>query len=267
MHLLFPVLAIVGLVTPVIGQILERRGSAVPKLLLAKHWAALGVGSLVGSLILHGWTLGQMPMRTVPGGLQAVALLVGAAWLVLRRKERMDVAGLILSSLAALLTIASLIEAPVDGSDIQSSPFFALHITLIFLGIGCFAVSFVLSALFLVQRRRLKTKRFQGIRELPSMDVLDRLNFRTQGFGFVALTAGVAMGVALAVDRASSVSLTDLTVWGTGTIWLWYAIGLHARLVGGWRGRTAAVFGTIGFGAVSFVLGVAVLLVGSWHGA
>ena len=138
---------------------------------------------------------------------------------------------------------------------------------LIFLGIGCFAVSFALSALFLVQRRRLKTKRLQGIQELPSMEVLDKLNFRTQGFGFVALTAGVAMGVALAAERAGSLAMSDLTVWGTGTIWIWYAVGLHARLVGGWRGRTAAIFGTVGFGAVSLVLGVAVLLVGSWHGA
>ena len=83
----------------------------------------------------------------------------------------------------------------------------------------------------------------------------------------MALTAGVAMGVALAAERAGSLAMSDLTVWGTGTIWIWYAVGLHARLVGGWRGRTAAIFGTVGFGAVSLVLGVAVLLVGSWHGA
>ena len=206
-------------------------------------------------------------MSTVAGGLQTMALLVSAGWLVLRRRERMQAAGMILSSLAAVLVAASMVDVPGNSSDIQSSAFFVLHFGLIFLGLGGFALSFAISALFLIQRRRLKTKQLQGIQELPSMEVLDGLNFKTQGFGFVALTAGIAMGLVLAVERSSDLSGGDITVWGTAAVWVWYAVGLHARLIGGWRGHTAAIFGTVGFGALSLVLGVAVALVGSWHGA
>ena len=99
------------------------------------------------------------------------------------------------------------------------------------------------------------------------MDVLDRLNVKTQGLGFVALTAGIAMGVFLAVERNSDVRLGDLTVWGSAAVWVWYAAGLHARLIGGWHGRSAAIFGAVGFGAVSLILAVAAVMVGSWHGA
>ena len=99
------------------------------------------------------------------------------------------------------------------------------------------------------------------------MEVLDGLNFRTQGFGFVALTAGIAMGIVLGIERTGSVSVGDITIWGSAAVWVWYAAGLHGRLLGGWRGRTAAVFGVVGFGAVSLIIGIAVMLVGSWHGA
>ena len=69
------------------------------------------------------------------------------------------------------------------------------------------------------------------------------------------------------------VLLVVLPVW-----WLWVRptdlVGLlvprgqdtESLALGGWRGRTAAVFGVIGFGAASVIIAIAAMLVGSWHG-
>ena len=118
----------------------------------------------------------------------------------------------------------------------------------------------------MLQRRRLKNKNLSGIQELPALDTLDRLNFRTQGFGFVALTVGIAMGFFLAMETGSGRGLNGLTFWGTVSVWCWYAIGLQTRLMGGWRGKPAAVFGVVGFGGLSLILGLAALWAGGWHG-
>ena len=179
----------------------------------------------------------------------------------------MEAAGAILLSLAMVLLTASLVEPPGVVGPITESPFFTLHFGLIFLGLAGFALSFALSALFLIERRRLKRKLLEGLGELPSLDTLDRLNFQTQGLGFVALTVGIAMGIVLSLaGTGGRAGLGDLTVWGTGAIWLWYAAGLYARLFVGWRGRMAAVFGVIGFGGLGVVLVVATVLLGAWHG-
>ena len=261
------IVALLALTVPAMASRYSHRMGAIGPWVSASFWDIIANAFMLAALVLSGVQQGGPPMGTVPGGLLTLAFVVSLAWLVLKRRERMEMTGQILTSLMAVLIVASLIDVPNDAVSIQTSPFFVLHFGLIFLGLGGFTVSFALSALFLIQRRRLKAKQLHGIQELPSMDVLDRLNVRTQGLGFVALTAGIAMGVFLAVERNSNIQWSDLTVGGSAAVWVWYAAGLHARLIGGWHGRSAAIFGTIGFGAVALILGVTAVVVGSWHGA
>jgi len=267
MTMALPVLALAALLIPMFWRGFARKTGAIPAIAKSALWVYAGILFLMLGLVVSSVEQGGLSMVTVQGGLQTLALMVAIGWALIRTNERMEAAGVILSSLAGVLIVASLVEPPGAVIGGLGGPFFGLHFGLIFLGLGGFAVSFAFSALFLLQRRRLKTKKLEGIQELPSMEVLDRLNFRTQGFGFVALTAGIAMGILLAVERSGGVRIGDLTIWGTAVVWLWYAAGLHGRLLGGWRGRTAAVFGVVGFGAVSTIIGTAVILVGSWHGA
>ena len=97
-------------------------------------------------------------VATVAGGLQTVALLIALAWLGLRRRDRMEAAGSILLSLVAVLIAVSMLEPPSYADPGVESLYVALHLALIFLGMVGYAVSFALSALFLLQRHRLKKK-------------------------------------------------------------------------------------------------------------
>jgi len=206
-------------------------------------------------------------MVTVQGGLQTLALLVCGGWIVLSRSERMEAAGTILMSIVGLLIVTSLLDPVRTASAGSLGLFISIHLGLIFVGLGSFALSFALSVLYLTQRNRLKSKRLQDIRDLPSLDTLDRLNARTQGIGFVALTVGVAMGFFMALGSSSGRGLSGLTFWGTVSVWGWYAIGLQSRLMGGWSGRSAAVFGVVGFCALGAIIGLAAVWQGGWHGA
>ena len=263
---IFATIALICLLFPVFGKGYARRRGMDPGWMRHRFWVPIGALCLLVSLGMLGRTTGAWPMATVQGGLQTMALLLAIAWQVLRRRERMEAAGVILLALVGMLIATSLVEPPVAGSVGVENSFVALHLALIFLGLAGYAVSFALSSLFLIQRRRLKNKMLDGIQELPSLETLDRLNLRTQSLGFVALTSGIAMGFFLFLEVEPTRSLNGPTVWGTGAVWLWYAIGLQTRLVGGWRGKTAAVFGVVGFGALGTIIGLAVLFVGGWHG-
>jgi ABC-type uncharacterized transport system permease subunit len=261
-------LALLAVVLPVVGHF-RARHAKLEQVGWTGHpaWVSIAVVSMVASLVSAGVEQARMPMVTIRGGLLTVALVVSGGWMLLRRRPRMESAQPILLGLVVVLLSASLIEPPSPQSPDLGSPWFVLHFLLIFLGYGGMALSFAVSALFLVVRRRLKSKQLAQIARMPSLDVLDLLNFRSQSLGFVALTAGIAMGLALALSGPGVRGVGDLTVWGSLAVWMWYAAGLHARLVLGWRGRTGAVFGLVGFGGLGLILSIASLLLGGWHGA
>jgi ABC-type uncharacterized transport system permease subunit len=261
------IVSIITILVPVRARRVAQKNNAVGGIAAHRNWEWVAVALIALGLLFMGFQSEVLPMFTVQGGLRTLALFVALGWLVLRRKERMAAAGMILLPMAALLLLSSLVEPPHTVASPVGSPFFTTHVALVFLGLGGFALSFALSTLFLVQRRRLKRKDFNDIGQLPSMETLDRLNFRTQCVGFAALTAGVAMGVFLLTQSSGTRGIDDITVWGTCAVWLWYAAGLHARVVLGWRGRTAAVFGVVGFGSLGVVLTVVTALFGGWHGS
>ena len=92
---------------------------------------------------------------------------------------------------------------------------------------------------------------------LPSLKVLDDLNYQSLTFGFPLLTLGIITGAIWAE-------------YAWGRYWNWDPKGdlvpdylaslcglLHQRLTVGWRGRKAAIMAIVGFLAVLFTfLGV-----------
>ena len=260
------IVALICLILPVVGRWYGRVRGGAPRWSTLGLWAPLGMGALVVSLVALGSSTSAWPVATVQGGLRTLALLVSAGWIVLRRSERMEAAGTILLSIVGLLVIASLFDPVRATTPGTLGLFITIHLGLIFVGLGSFALSFALSVLYLVQRGRLKSKQLAGVRDLPSLDTLDRLNARTQGIGFVALTVGVTMGFFMALNSETGRGLSGLTFWGTVSVWGWYAVGLQSRLMGGWRGRSAAVFGVVGFCALGLIIGLAAVWRGGWHG-
>jgi ABC-type transport system involved in cytochrome c biogenesis permease subunit len=84
--------------------------------------------------------------------------------------------------------------------------------------------------------------------------------------GFVSLTAGMGVGYLSIAAHPEDRLVPDVTIYTTLAIWIWYAAGLHMRLVAGWRGRLAAIFGVVGFSALGFLVGLAMLMLNGWHG-
>jgi len=98
-------------------------------------------------------------------------------------------AGLV--GLALLLGLAPGVEASA-GRNVWS----VLHVTLSVLAIALLALAFVSAALYLLQFRELKTKRFGQVFQLfPPLERLDRLNYGALAIAFPALTVGLLFGV------------------------------------------------------------------------
>lgn len=147
---------------------------------------------------------------------------------------------------------------------ILKSIWLPIHVTLAFLGDAIFALTFCISIMYLIQEHHIKSKKIgKTTKLLPSLTLLDQLNYRLLTIGFPLLTLGIITGSIWAEYAWGSYwSWDPKETWSLIT-WLVYAALLHQRLTVGWRGKKAAWVAIIGFGLILFTfLGVNLLLSG-----
>jgi cytochrome c-type biogenesis protein CcsB len=138
-------------------------------------------------------------------------------------------------------------------SPVLQSYWLGIHTLLAFLGNAAFAVAFGTGIMYLLQEHYLKSKHTHGLfRKLPSIQVLDEINYKLISLGFPLLTLAIISGALWAETAWGSYWRWDpKEVWSLIT-WLIYALILHIRLTAGWRGKRAAVLSIIGFLIVLF---------------
>ncbi len=118
--------------------------------------------------------------------------------------------------------------------------------------------------MYLIQERYVKSKHLSGLfQKLPSLQVLDEINYHLITIGFPLLTLAIITGVIWANTAWGTYWRWDpKEVWSLIT-WLIYALVLHLRLTIGWRGKKAAILSIIGFAVVIFAFfGVTLILKG-----
>jgi len=148
-----------------------------------------------------------------------------------------------------LMLLSSMLPREIKPlSPVLQSYWLGIHTVFAFLGNAAFALAFGIGVMYLVQEHYVKSKHLGGLFErLPSLQILDEINYRLIKMGFPLLTLAIITGALWAESAWGNYWDWDAReVWSLIT-WFIYAIVIHARLVAGWRGRRAAVLSIIGF--------------------
>lgn len=146
--------------------------------------------------------------------------------------------------------------SPPPGPEVPASrnAWFVLHVALSGLGVALMALAFIAAALYLLQFRELKARRFGQVFQLfPPLERLDQLNRFALVAGFPALTLGVLLALGYGARFSGGLHLAKAQlVWG---IFTWVVLGwaVWVRVVRHWAGRRAAVASIAGFSAVLLV--------------
>jgi ABC-type uncharacterized transport system permease subunit len=146
-----------------------------------------------------------------------------------------------------LTFIAAIDEQPVLlTSFVQNKGWLIAHIILIFTGYAALVLSFGASLLYLVQERRLKTKKPSSlISFLPALEVIDQIGYRSLLLGFPFMTLGLITGSVVAVSAYGRIDFGDPKILLSMLMWVVYMIMVFTRWNSGWRGRRAAVLATV----------------------
>src|SRR5258705_4339158 len=165
-----------------------------------------GIGAtvcLIGALGLHYLALLErsrlihaVPYDDLSGSLSLFAWMLAATYLVLEAIHRRRAVGpFVLPIVLVVFLLAHASEArPIKAPPAQG-PLFAFHVTLNILAYSAFALSFVLSVIFLLQNRRLRDHRLGMVGwGFPALDVLDRMTRSSVLIGCGSLAAGMTAG-------------------------------------------------------------------------
>ena len=219
---------------------LHRYGSWV----VAAGWCCHSL-SLILQTVAHGF----FPVANLGGTLSFFSWTLVTAFLILNWRYPVKVLGALATPMAGLLLCGSLIlPRPGEIPPLLQSFWLTFHVAAALLGNAAFTLAFLGGILYLVQEHQLKSKNFGFFyKRLPSLEMLDALNYYCITIGFVLLTLGIITGSLYAQYTLGAFWQWDPKETMTLIAWLLYAGLLHERLVKGWRGRRAALLAIAGF--------------------
>jgi cytochrome c-type biogenesis protein CcsB len=236
--------------------------------------SALAAGAVCHALdlIARGVQAGNIPVANFTQALSFLAWVTALAGLILIVRLRLAVIGALVAPSVLIALGAS--EAMAGGSGTLPSAlrsiWLPVHVTLAFAGEALFVLAATVSLVYLFQESRLKAHRpmLSGHGTMPSLEKLDRINYRLLGWGFLLLTLAILSGALWAQHTWGRFwSWEPRESWSLIT-WVLYAALLESRLTVGWRGRRAATLTIVVFAVLvgSFV-GVSLLYPGKHGGS
>ncbi|HEX8950134.1 MAG TPA: c-type cytochrome biogenesis protein CcsB [Dissulfurispiraceae bacterium] len=231
---------------------------------------AAGAGFLLhsASVVYRYAAAGHLPITSMHEAASFFAWCIVLIFFFLEYRYKIGIMGSFILPIVFLMMLSSSVlpRGIQPLTPVLQSYWLGIHTFLAFLGNAAFATAFGVGIMYLMQEHYLKSKHLSGLfQRLPSIQVLDEINYKLISLGFPLLTLAIITGALWAESAWGSYWRWDpKEVWSLIT-WFIYALVLHVRLTAGWRGRRAAVLSILGFLAILFTFFGVNLLLKSLH--
>ncbi len=221
---------------------------------------ALAIAFPCAGAAAHVVAVSQLTLFGLGPALSMLALCLVLLQLASERLLRGSAVSFFAAPLATGLVGLAILSGLTPGAEAATSrnAWFVMHVVLSVLGVALMALAFIAAALYLLQFRELKARRFGQIFQLfPPLERLDQLNRFALVAGFPALTLGVLLalgyGARFAGEGGGGLQAAKAQlVWGLFT-WIVLGWAVWVRVVRHWAGRRAALASIAGFSAVLLV--------------
>jgi len=197
----------------------------------------------------------SIPYDDLFGSMSLFAWLLAVIYLGLELFLRNRSVGAFFTLLLTIWTTALRIAIPDATPAVPpaNGALFAFHVTLNTWAYAAFALSFVLSLIFLVQDWVLRSRKLSvPFWRFPALDVLDRMSRSSVYIGLLALVSGASFGLVWEHRLSGGYSWGDPKVIVTFAILIVYVAYLALSRIPAWRGPRAAVLCATNFLIVLF---------------
>lgn len=224
-----------------------------------QHAARWGLGlAFVAHAVDIGWRGVESvhPGTSVREALGFLAWIIVGGYLLWRRRLKLSVIGAFVAP-GALAILAAARLSPSGDAVEELTTLGRIHISLATLGVALFALATSVSAVYLLQARNLREKKFDGLlfRKGVALETLDKLAHKLVVIGYPIFTVALMLGIIWTLQR--SVDIWSRPEYPFALItWMCFGALLVARTTRGWRGRRAALLTIAGFAASALVLAI-----------
>src|ERR1700731_3031570 len=169
---------------------------------LGTLFLALGLVAHYFALLERSRGLHTVPYHDLYGSMSLFGWLLALTYLALEfYHQQRSVGAFAVPFILAFFLIAHLAPADRLSPTVAHGVVFALHVTLSILAYAAFALSFVLSVIFLAEERLLRSRKLTSVVwRLPSLELLERMSHSSVLVGVISIAIGMVLGF-IWVDR------------------------------------------------------------------
>lgn len=228
-------------------------------------WFRPALAAFVAGTILHMvaivelWMFtGHLPADNFFESVSLCGFLIAVFYLVVYWRYQFASLAVFLFPLVFLMALLGATEIPVARwtSDSVRDTWLLAHVAMVMLGYAALLVTALASLFYLMQERRLKSKKLSPLFDrLPPLGTLDDLINRSMGFGFVLLTLATIAGSTWAFVESGTRWIGEAKIAISLLTWMLCLVMVFLRTSAGWRGRKAAVMSltVLGCSALTWV--------------
>jgi ABC-type transport system involved in cytochrome c biogenesis permease subunit len=209
---------------------------------LGTLFLAAGLVSHYFALLERSRGLHTVPYHDLYGSMSLFGWLLALTYLGLELYHRQRSVGAFVLPFILVFFLAAHL-APQDrlSPPAAHGPVFAFHVTLSILAYAAFALSFVLSLIFLGEERLLRSRRLGNVVwRLPPLELLEKMSQSSVLIGLISIAIGTALGF-IWVDRLmGQFWYYDPKYVVTLLVLLLYVLYFHLARTTAWRGARAS---------------------------
>jgi len=209
---------------------------------LGTVFLGLGLVAHYFALLERSRGLHTVPYHDLYGSMSLSGWLLALTYLGLEFFHRQrSVGAFVLPFILAFFLASQLAPADRLSPTVAHGPIFAFHVTLSILAYAAFALSFVLSLIFLVENRLLRNRQLgELVWRLPPLELLERMSRSSVLVGLISIAVGTVLGF-IWVDRLTGQYwYYDPKYVITLLVLLLYAAYLQLSRTTTWRGARAS---------------------------
>jgi len=239
-------------------------------------WSATTMG-MIGLMVrwresyLHGADIGHIPVSNLYEVFILFAVVTALLYLFYeRRYQTRSLGGFVLLVISAAVAFQLWYTFERQAHEIEplvpalQSYWMKIHVPANFIGYGAFAMAAMIGvAYLLVSRVQDKAANSGWISQMPSLNLMDDLMYKSIALGFAFFTLATILGALWAAEAWGGYWSWDPKETWALIVWLNYAAWLHMRMTKGWHGRPMAWWAIVGLFVTLFAfLGVNMFLSG-----
>ncbi|PLS01325.1 cytochrome c biogenesis protein [Neobacillus cucumis] len=225
----------------------NRKANRIAFWLLAFVWILQTV-----FLVLYMIKTGRFPVLTIFEGLYFYAWVLVTLSIVINHLLRVDFIVFFTNILGfTVMAIHTFVPIQYHSTVMANklvSELLLIHITMAILSYGAFSLSFVFSALYLLQYDLLKRKKWGSrLIRLADLEKLEKLSYILAVIGVPILLLSLILGLQWAFLKVPGMPWYDMKIIGSFLLLSSYSIYLYLRIVKNLYGRQLAIWNTASF--------------------